>query len=84
MTDGRSCVDAVGMFVVEVVEEVAVVHRCTCVYTSVRFVSCGVCVSLQPIPEVYNLFDQVVLLQEGHAVYAGPRTGAFRGVVVVK
>ena len=42
------------------------------------------CVSLQPIPEVYNLFDQVVLLQEGHAVYAGPRTGAFRGVVVVK
>ena len=50
-----------------------------------RFGLCRVvCVSLQPIPEVYNLFDQVVLLQEGHAVYAGPRTGAFRGVVVVK
>ena len=31
----------------------------------------GVC--LQPIPEVYNLFDQVLLLQDSHLVYCGAR-----------
>ena len=29
---------------------------------------------LQPIPEIFELFDQVVLLQDGFVVYAGPRT----------
>lgn len=31
---------------------------------------------LQPIPEVFELFDNVILLQEGHLVYAGHRAGA--------
>ena len=30
---------------------------------------------LQPIPEVYALFTNVLLLQEGHCVYCGPRDG---------
>lgn len=30
---------------------------------------------LQPIPEIFDLFENVVLLQEGHVVFAGPRTG---------
>jgi hypothetical protein len=40
---------------------------------------------LQPIPEVYNLFDQILLLQDSHLVYSGPREGACwtpRAVVV--
>nr|QVT92349.1 ABC transporter [Salvia miltiorrhiza] len=28
---------------------------------------------LQPAPETYNLFDDVILLSEGHIVYQGPR-----------
>lgn len=28
---------------------------------------------LQPPPEVFNLFDDVLLLSEGHIVYYGPR-----------
>ncbi|XP_047967784.1 ABC transporter G family member 39-like [Salvia hispanica] len=28
---------------------------------------------LQPAPETYNLFDDVILLSEGHLVYQGPR-----------
>ncbi|KDO30310.1 hypothetical protein SPRG_19849 [Saprolegnia parasitica CBS 223.65] len=28
---------------------------------------------LQPSPEVYNLFDEVVLMNEGHVMYHGPR-----------
>ena len=36
------------------------------------------CCVLQPIPEVYNLFDQVVLLQDGYSVYSGPREGEGR------
>ena len=31
---------------------------------------------LQPIPEIFDLFTNVVLLQEGYVVYAGPREGA--------
>ena len=30
---------------------------------------------LQPIPEVYNLFDQIMLMQDGYNVYCGPREG---------
>jgi ABC-type multidrug transport system ATPase subunit len=30
---------------------------------------------LQPIPEVYNLFDQVLLLQDGFNVFCGSRSG---------
>jgi ABC-type multidrug transport system ATPase subunit len=30
----------------------------------------------QPIPEVYSLFDSVILLQDGHSVYSGARDGA--------
>ncbi|CAO2170179.1 unnamed protein product [Urochloa humidicola] len=30
---------------------------------------------LQPTPETYNLFDDVLLLSEGHVVYHGPRQG---------
>jgi hypothetical protein len=30
---------------------------------------------LQPIPEIFDLFDQLVLLQDGFVVYAGPRQG---------
>ncbi len=28
---------------------------------------------LQPAPEVYNLFDDIMLLAEGHIVYYGPK-----------
>lgn len=28
---------------------------------------------LQPAPETFNLFDDVILLSEGHIVYHGPR-----------
>ena len=28
---------------------------------------------LQPSPEVYELFDDIILLSEGHIVYQGPR-----------
>lgn len=28
---------------------------------------------LQPAPETYNLFDDVILLSEGHIIYQGPR-----------
>lgn len=28
---------------------------------------------LQPAPETYNLFDDIVLLSEGETVYQGPR-----------
>lgn len=28
---------------------------------------------LQPAPETYELFDDIVLLSEGHVVYHGPR-----------
>jgi ABC-type multidrug transport system permease subunit len=38
---------------------------------------------LQPTPEVYDLFDDVILMREGHVVYHGPRTallGYFRGL----
>lgn len=28
---------------------------------------------LQPAPETYNLFDDIILLSEGHIVYQGPR-----------
>ncbi|OQR80584.1 ATP-binding Cassette (ABC) Superfamily [Achlya hypogyna] len=31
---------------------------------------------LQPSPEVYNLFDDVLLLNEGHVMYHGPRAQA--------
>ncbi|OQR95257.1 ATP-binding Cassette (ABC) Superfamily [Achlya hypogyna] len=31
---------------------------------------------LQPSPEVYNLFDEVLLLNEGHVMYHGPRAQA--------
>lgn len=31
---------------------------------------------LQPAPETYNLFDDVILLSEGHIVYQGPRENA--------
>ena len=37
---------------------------------------CVCCRCLQPIPEVYNLFDQVLLLQESYLVYSGPRESA--------
>ena len=30
---------------------------------------------LQPAPEVYNLFDDIMLLAEGHIVYYGPKEG---------
>ncbi len=30
---------------------------------------------LQPIPEVYHLFHQVLLLQDGYSVFCGPREG---------
>ncbi|KAG9149461.1 hypothetical protein Leryth_022202 [Lithospermum erythrorhizon] len=32
---------------------------------------------LQPAPETYELFDDVILLAEGHIVYQGPREDAF-------
>lgn len=28
---------------------------------------------LQPAPETYNLFDDIILLSDGHVVYQGPR-----------
>jgi ABC-type protease/lipase transport system fused ATPase/permease subunit len=28
---------------------------------------------LQPAPEVYNLFDDIMLLAEGHIAYFGPK-----------
>ena len=28
---------------------------------------------LQPDPETYNLFDDIILLSDGHIVYQGPR-----------
>ena len=28
---------------------------------------------LQPAPETYNLFDDIILLSDGHIVYQGPR-----------
>lgn len=28
---------------------------------------------LQPAPETYDLFDEVILLSDGHIVYQGPR-----------
>lgn len=28
---------------------------------------------LQPAPEVFNLFDDVLLLAEGHIIYHGPK-----------
>lgn len=31
---------------------------------------------LQPAPETYELFDDVILLAEGQIVYQGPRTAA--------
>ena len=31
---------------------------------------------LQPAPETYELFDDVILLSEGHIVYQGPREAA--------
>ncbi|CAI9100257.1 OLC1v1037214C1 [Oldenlandia corymbosa var. corymbosa] len=31
---------------------------------------------LQPAPETYELFDDIILLAEGHIVYQGPREGA--------
>ncbi|OQR85571.1 ATP-binding Cassette (ABC) Superfamily, partial [Achlya hypogyna] len=31
---------------------------------------------LQPSPELYNLFDEVLLLNEGHVMYHGPRAQA--------
>ncbi|KDO30306.1 hypothetical protein SPRG_05019 [Saprolegnia parasitica CBS 223.65] len=31
---------------------------------------------LQPSPELYNLFDEVLLLNEGHVMYHGPRSAA--------
>ncbi|OQR82303.1 ATP-binding Cassette (ABC) Superfamily, partial [Achlya hypogyna] len=31
---------------------------------------------LQPSPEVYNLFDEILLLNEGHVMYHGPRAQA--------
>ena len=34
---------------------------------------------LQPIPEIFELFDQLVLLQDGFVVYAGPRDGKRAG-----
>ncbi|XP_051118241.1 pleiotropic drug resistance protein 2-like isoform X2 [Andrographis paniculata] len=38
---------------------------------------------LQPAPETYNLFDDIILLAEGHIVYQGPRETAldfFKGL----
>jgi len=29
---------------------------------------------LQPAPDVYNLFDEIIVLSEGHIIYQGPRT----------
>jgi hypothetical protein len=34
-------------------------------------------VNLQPIPEVYNLFDQVLLLQDSYLAYSGPRESEY-------
>eukprot|EP00299_Pterocystis_sp_00344_P019876 c9825_g1_i2.p1 GENE.c9825_g1_i2~~c9825_g1_i2.p1 ORF type:complete len:1420 (-),score=398.97 c9825_g1_i2:102-4361(-) len=31
---------------------------------------------LQPAPEVYNLFDEVIILEEGQIIYQGPRPSA--------
>lgn len=31
---------------------------------------------LQPAPETYNLFDDIILICEGHIVYQGPRNTA--------
>lgn len=31
---------------------------------------------LQPAPETYELFDDILLLSEGHVVYQGPREAA--------
>ena len=28
---------------------------------------------LQPAPEVYNLFDDILLLAEGHVIFHGPK-----------
>lgn len=38
---------------------------------------------LQPPPEVFNLFDEVILLSEGQIIYHGPRSqvlGYFKGI----
>jgi hypothetical protein len=51
-----------------------------CVRTSCPLLLCATtavsCLSLlQPIPEVYALFDNVMLMQDGYNVYSGPRDG---------
>ncbi len=38
---------------------------------------CASVVNLQPIPEVYNLFDQVLLLQDSYLAYSGPRESEY-------
>ena len=41
---------------------------------------------LQPAPEVYELFDDIMLLSEGHIVFHGPKeeVGLSRSVLLVE
>eukprot|EP00891_Asterochloris_glomerata_P006227 jgi/Astpho2/6227/Aster-03635 len=47
---------------------------CRCIKNLVRLRECTVVISLlQPPPETYDLFDDIMLLAEGYLVYHGPR-----------
>jgi ABC-type multidrug transport system ATPase subunit len=41
---------------------------------TVHILNCTAVISLlQPAPETYDLFDDIILLSDGHIVYQGPR-----------
>ncbi|RQO87901.1 hypothetical protein POPTR_003G057250v4 [Populus trichocarpa] len=42
--------------------------QCICILNGTAFISL-----LQPVPETYDLFDDIILLSDGHIVYQGPR-----------
>nr|TKS15347.1 hypothetical protein D5086_0000033840 [Populus alba] len=42
--------------------------QCICILNGTAFISL-----LQPAPETYDLFDDIILLSDGHIVYQGPR-----------
>lgn len=41
--------------------------QCICLLNGTAFISL-----LQPAPETYDLFDDIILLSDGHIVYQGP------------